>query len=105
MPILEHGLATFYSHFDVPKSRTRRKLRVLRFVPFKASKDLPVSSLASFGYRKLDQATLVFLKTLINLICAGIGFDGLIISDDISQKHLAAILECSVVHQSKHFVI
>ena len=86
------------------KSRARRQLRILRFVPFKVSNDLLVSFIAPVGYRKLVHAPSVFLTTMMNAVSTGIGFDGLIISDDIPQKHLAAIWECSVVDQSKHFV-
>ncbi len=92
VPVLKHipghGRAAADSHEQLPV--VHESLAVLRendFAPFKALADLPMGMTAHVLYRALDDKHMATLsKKVISLIREEIGFDGLLMSDDISMK-------------------
>lgn len=94
IPILKHipghGRSCADSHEELPVVDT--PLDVLEktdFVPFKALKDIPLGMTAHILYTALDKKTVsTQSKTVIDYIRTKIGFDGLLMSDDLSMKAL-----------------
>ncbi|PYE89716.1 beta-N-acetylhexosaminidase [Phyllobacterium leguminum] len=96
LPVMKHipghGRATADTHkelakVDVPLS----ELEVRDFLPFKALADLPAAMTAHVLFTTLDPARPATLSpTVIETIIRGfIGFDGLLMSDDIGMKALS----------------
>ncbi|MEM8774526.1 MAG: beta-N-acetylhexosaminidase [Pseudomonadota bacterium] len=84
-----HGLAKVDSHFDLPVAE--QSLNVLRqtdFVPFKDLNMLPMGMTAHVVYPALDELPATLSAKVIQVIRNEIGFDGLIMTDDISMKAL-----------------
>ncbi len=94
MPVLKHipghGRALADSHFELPV--VGEALEVLEqsdFVPFKQLADLPMAMTAHIRYSAIDEEQPATLSPrAIALIREQIGFDGLLMSDDISMKAL-----------------
>ncbi|MBN8531802.1 MAG: beta-N-acetylhexosaminidase [Alphaproteobacteria bacterium] len=95
IPVLKHipghGRATADSHESLPVvDADIETLRKTDFQPFKALKDLPWGMTAHILYTALDKERVATLSpTVIALIREELGFDGLLLSDDISMKALA----------------
>ncbi len=84
-----HGRATMDSHFDLPHVDVARSdLDALDFAPFKALNDLPMGMTAHLVYGAIDPRPATLSPVLMRLIREDIGFDNLIMSDDISMKAL-----------------
>ena len=82
-----HGRATADSYFDLHKvDAPRDSLDIQDFPPFKAFNDLPMGVTAHLVYTEIDKAPATLSKTVMDIIRKDIGFDGLIITDDISMK-------------------
>lgn len=98
LPVLKHipghGRAGVDSHLELPKVNT--SLEVLRktdFLPFKMLNDLPLGMTAHVLYEAIDAERVATLSpTVIAIIREEIGFDGLLMSDDISMKALSGDL-------------
>lgn len=93
-----HGRAGVDSHHALPRVDTERgELAAIDFAPFKALKDLPMAMTAHVIYEALDlvRAATVSPAVIGEVIRQEIGFDGLLMSDDISMKALADPLEIS----------
>ena len=85
-----HGRATADSHFDLPKvDAPRDSLDIQDFAPFKALNDLPMGMTAHLVYTEIDETPATLSKTVMDIIRMDIGFDGLIMTDDISMKALS----------------
>jgi beta-N-acetylhexosaminidase len=85
-----HGRATAESHFDLPKvDAPRDSLDIQDFSPFKAFNNLPMGMTAHLIYTEIDGAPATLSKTVMDIIRMDIGFDGLIMTDDISMKALS----------------
>lgn len=85
-----HGRATMDSHFDLPRvDAARADLEVLDFAPFKALNDLPMGMTAHLVYDAIDPKPATLSPKLMQLIRDDIGFDNLIMTDDISMKALS----------------
>ena len=103
--ILGHDRATADSHFDLPKvDAPRDSLDILGFSPFKALDDRPMGMTAHLVYTEIDEAPATLSKTVMDIIRMDIGFDGLIMTDDISMKALSGDLGTLSQHPSKRFV-
>lgn len=96
LPVIKHipghGRALADSHEHLPVVTTAlEELRRTDFAPFKALADLPIGMTAHVIYEACDSAAPATLsKTVIDEIVRGeIGFDGLLMSDDLSMKALA----------------
>ncbi|MFY9210414.1 MAG: beta-N-acetylhexosaminidase [Aestuariivita sp.] len=94
LPVLKHipghGRATADSHYDLPRVDARLSdLEALDFAPFKALNDLPLGMTAHVVYSDLDEAPATLSRIVMDHIRGVIGFDGLIMTDDISMKALS----------------
>lgn len=94
LPVLKHipghGRATVDSHLDLPVvTASLEELRNTDFVPFKQQANLPLGMTAHVKYEAIDAEQVATLSPkAIKLIREEIGFDGLLMSDDISMKAL-----------------
>ena len=92
VPILKHipghGRPRADSHEELPV--VHESLEVLRatdFVPFKALRDLPMGMTAHVLFTAIDDKHMATVSTrAIAIIRDEIGFDGLLMSDDLSMK-------------------
>lgn len=95
LPIMKHmpghGLAKVDSHLDLPRvGLARRILDQLDFAPFKALSTLPMGMTAHIVYEGLDQtAPATQAPEMIRLIREDLGFDGLLMTDDIGMEALS----------------
>ena len=86
-----HGRAAADSHFELPRvSASRAELERVDFVPFRALADLPVAMTAHVVYEAIDHDRPATLspKIVSDIIRGFIGFDGLLMTDDLSMKAL-----------------
>jgi len=87
-----HGRARSDSHLELPTVETsREELEHSDFAPFKANADLPVAMTAHVVFKAIDADRPATLSpVVVNKIIRGfIGFDGLLMSDDLSMKALS----------------
>lgn len=96
LPVIKHmpghGRAVADSHHDLP--RVEASLDVLRmhdFMPFKALADMPMAMTAHIVFEAVDRErpATVSPKVIGEIIRGEIGFDGLLMSDDVSMKALS----------------
>ncbi|WP_176249206.1 MULTISPECIES: beta-N-acetylhexosaminidase [unclassified Sulfitobacter] len=89
-----HGRATMDSHFDLPLvGAARAELSECDFAPFKALNDLPMGMTAHLVYDAIDPRPATLSPVMMQLIRDEIGFDNLIMTDDISMKALAGSVD------------
>ncbi|SDC21472.1 beta-N-acetylhexosaminidase [Ruegeria marina] len=85
-----HGRATLDSHHDLPHvALTPEALDSTDFAPFRALHDLPMGMTAHLVYDRIDPRPATVSPVMMELIRQRIGFQGLIMTDDISMKALA----------------
>jgi beta-N-acetylhexosaminidase len=96
LPVLKHipghGRATADSHFRLPTVDTRREeLERTDFAAFRPLADLPMAMTAHVVFSALDPAQPATTSATIirQLIRGEIGFQGLLMSDDVSMNALA----------------
>lgn len=87
-----HGRAMVDSHLELP--RVKDSLAVLTdtdFKPFKALSDAPMAMTAHIVYEFVDDTEALTLseKALSTIVRAEVGFDGLLMSDDLDMKALS----------------
>ncbi len=86
-----HGRARADSHLELPVvPASLAELDARDFAPFRALRDAPMAMTAHVVYRALDPerpatTSRIVLQTIVR---EAIGFDGLLISDDLSMKAL-----------------
>jgi len=94
LPVLKHipghGRAMVDSHLDLPEVHTALdELRRTDFAPFCELADLPLGMTAHVLYTAIDAKRVATLSPdVIALIREEIGFDGLLMTDDLSMKAL-----------------
>ncbi|MFC3615033.1 beta-N-acetylhexosaminidase [Lutimaribacter marinistellae] len=89
-----HGRATMDSHHDLPHVHSDPEdLDDTDFLPFRALADLPMGMTAHLVYDRIDDAPATISPRMIDLIREQIGFDGLIMTDDLSMKALRGSLD------------
>jgi beta-N-acetylhexosaminidase len=94
IPIMKHipghGRAGVDSHLDLPIVDAPLSDLETDFIPFKANADLPMAMTAHVVYEAIDpQNPATTSKTVIDTIIRGkIGFDGLLMGDDVSMQAL-----------------
>jgi beta-N-acetylhexosaminidase len=91
-----HGRALCDSHEALPRVSARLSdLRAVDFAPFKALNHAPIGMTAHVLYEALDAEHCATLsKTVIGDVIRGeIGFDGLLLGDDLKMKALGGALE------------
>lgn len=100
LPVMKHipghGRATADSHLTLPAVHTPlHELQAFDFAPFQALKHLPVAMTAHVVFSAIDPAAPVTVsaKAIDEAIRGFIGFDGLLMSDDLSMQALSGTLE------------
>ena len=96
LPVIKHipghGRGAADSHLDLPLvSTSHNELSKTDFVPFKALANMPLAMTAHITYSELDDKAPATLskKVIKQIIRKEIGFDGLLMSDDVSMKALS----------------
>ena len=98
LPVMKHvpghGRAEVDSHHDLPFVSVDRPALDRDFAPFRALADLPMAMTAHIVYRALDpDRPATTSRTVIEDVIRGaIGFDGLLVSDDLSMEALRGTL-------------
>jgi beta-N-acetylhexosaminidase len=97
LPVLKHmpghGLARVDSHLQLPRvGASLAELRDNDFKPFAALKDWPMAMSAHVVYEVIDDLAATISPKMITLIREEIGFDGLLMTDDISMDALGGSL-------------
>jgi beta-N-acetylhexosaminidase len=97
LPVIKHipghGRATADSHFELPRvTASRAELARTDFAPFKALRDTPMGMTAHVVYEAVDDQPATLSAPMMKVIREDIGFDNLIMTDDISMKALSGTL-------------
>ncbi len=93
LPVMKHmpghGRSTLDTHFDLPKiALSEQELTDTDFAPFRTLNDLPMGMTAHLVYDRIDPQPATISARMIDLIRTNIGFDGLVMTDDITMKAL-----------------
>ncbi|HLW90145.1 MAG TPA: beta-N-acetylhexosaminidase [Roseiarcus sp.] len=91
-----HGRAMVDSHLELPiVEASRAELAETDFAPFVALKDLPIAMTGHVVYRAIDPTRpATASRRIVETIIRGeIGFDGLLLTDDLSMKALGGDFE------------
>lgn len=94
LPVIKHipghGRATVDSHKDLPRvTAARSDLEAQDFAPFKALADLPMGMTAHIVFEDIDDtAPATTSATMMDIIRHDIGFNGLLMTDDIGMDAL-----------------
>lgn len=87
-----HGRATADSHLALPVvTEARDELAVTDFAPFKALNRMPAAMTAHVVFRDIDPEAPASTSPIVtrDIIRGAIGFDGLLMSDDLTMKALS----------------
>lgn len=88
-----HGRAVADSHLELPVvDADATSLEQVDFAPFRFLNDLPMGMTAHLVYRQLDDAPATLSPKVMGLIREQIGFEGLIMTDDLGMKALSGTL-------------
>lgn len=91
-----HGRAGADSHYDLPVvDCARQELERTDFEPFRRLAGLPMAMTAHVVYSDIDAAAPATLSSVLvdDIIRGSIGFDGLLMTDDLSMGALSGTLE------------
>lgn len=95
LPVIKHmpghGRATVDSHHHLPRvSASKEALRAVDFAPFKALAHAPIGMTAHVVYEAYDAERCGTMSPVIvgEVIRGEIGFDGLLVSDDLKMRAL-----------------
>ncbi|MEZ5714870.1 MAG: beta-N-acetylhexosaminidase [Paracoccaceae bacterium] len=84
-----HGRAVSDSHADLPRvAAPKNELQEVDFFPFYALNDFPLGMTAHVVYDALDDLPATLSPKVMGAVRGEIGFDGLIMTDDLSMKAL-----------------
>jgi beta-N-acetylhexosaminidase len=99
LPVIKHipghGRATVDTHHLLPRVETPRDvLEASDFAPFRALADMPLAMTAHIVYTAVDAVNPATLsrRVIDDVIRASIGFDGLLLTDDLSMRALGGDL-------------
>ena len=99
LPVIKHipghGRATVDSHISLPSVQSKRnELERTDFVPFRALRHMPLGMTAHVVFSDIDPMRPATLSPVIvsDVIRGDIGFDGLLITDDICMSALQGSL-------------
>jgi beta-N-acetylhexosaminidase len=87
-----HGRAMADSHHELPKvGVSREELERTDFAPFRRLSDLPLAMTAHVIYEAIDPSLPATISAVVirDVIRDHIGFDGLLMTDDVSMKALS----------------
>lgn len=90
-----HGRATVDSHHALPRvNASREVLERTDFLPFRLLSDLPWGMTSHLLFEAVDPATPVTVsaRAIADVIRGHIGFDGLLLTDDLSMQALGGSL-------------
>ena len=100
LPVIKHmpgqGRALSDSHLELPHVKTRLDdLKRMDFEPFKALKDMPLAMTAHVVYEAIDPDQPATTSPIIfaDIIRGEIGYEGLVMTDDLSMKALTGSWE------------
>lgn len=90
-----HGRTVVDPHHVVSQVRaSREELEKIDFAPFRALRDMPIGMTNHIVYTALDKTTPCCLSPIMHeIIRKEIGFDGLLMSDDLDMKGVQGRLE------------
>lgn len=91
-----HGRALVDSHHDLPRCQaSRAELEASDFLPFRLLRDQAWAMTAHVVYEAIDAENCATLskKVIAEVIRGHIGFDGLLLSDDLSMQALSGTLK------------
>lgn len=93
LPVLKHmpghGRASLDSHHDLPRvDAPFDALREEDFLPFRELNDLPIGMTAHVVFEAIDEKPATLSSGVMDVIRKDIGFDGLIVTDDIGMNAL-----------------
>jgi beta-N-acetylhexosaminidase len=95
LPVIKHmpghGRSLTDSHYNLPRVvASKQDLRSVDFKPFRELRDAPMGMTAHIVYEAYDQSAPATLSPIIinDVIRGEIGFDGLLITDDLKMKAL-----------------
>ncbi|WP_323770273.1 glycoside hydrolase family 3 N-terminal domain-containing protein [Antarctobacter sp.] len=93
LPVMKHmpghGLGTLDSHLDLPRVATDRgTLDKQDFAVFKAFAELPLAMTAHLVFEDIDPRPATLSPVMNRVMRDQIGFDGLLMTDDISMRAL-----------------
>lgn len=96
LPIIKHipghGRALSDSHLELPVVKAKLlELEIRDFAPFRVLSDMPMAMTAHVVYTAIDRnrPATTSKKVIRKIIRESIGFDGLLMSDDLSMKALS----------------
>ncbi|SDY54278.1 glycoside hydrolase family 3 N-terminal domain-containing protein [Citreimonas salinaria] len=93
LPVIKHmpghGRGTADSHLHLPRTDADMDALQSDFATFAALSDLPLGMTAHMVFEALDERAATVSETMIGLIRDRIGFDGLLMTDDISMQALS----------------
>ena len=94
LPVMKHipghGLGTLDSHKDLPRvGAPRDVLDHTDFAAFRALNDLPLGMTAHLVFEEIDPQPATISEVMVKIIRDEIGFDGLLMTDDISMEALS----------------
>lgn len=87
-----HGRALSDSHHELPRvAASRQELERTDFEPFRLLADLPIAMTAHVIYEAIDPSAPATISATVvrEVIRSHIGFDGLLLTDDLSMKALS----------------
>jgi beta-N-acetylhexosaminidase len=88
-----HGRAGADSHHALPRvTAPAEHLAEVDFAPFEALADLPMAMTAHVVYEALDARPATLSPVIIDIIRRSLGFDGLLMTDDIGMDALSGSL-------------
>lgn len=87
-----HGRAQLDTHFKLPRVTSDFEALEQDFAPFRALKDLPMGMTAHIVFEAMDGRPSTTSPKVISLIRNDIGFQGLLMTDDISMQALQGSL-------------
>jgi beta-N-acetylhexosaminidase len=99
LPVIKHmpghGRAGADSHLDLPVvDASLKELEAVDFRPFRACSDMPMAMSAHVVYSAIDESRPATTSPdVIQLIRERVGFDGLLMTDDLSMKALCGAFE------------
>ncbi|MDP3400482.1 MAG: beta-N-acetylhexosaminidase [Brevundimonas sp.] len=99
LPVIKHipghGRALADSHHDLPVvNADRAHLEAWDFMPFRALSDMPIAMTAHVVYTALDpEEPATTSRIVLDMVRDELGYQGLIVSDDLSMKALKGDFE------------
>jgi beta-N-acetylhexosaminidase len=107
LPVIKHipghGRASVDSHHTLPVvSAGKKQLEAADFLPFAAFADAPLAMTGHVVYEAIDPGNPATLsRKVVRIIRKEIGFEGLLMTDDLSMKALAGDLSERVARASE----